>query len=347
MNRDRFNDIFIWKNNRVSLRVPEECCDYVNASPILLVNAKGGEDEEGKNGAPATGNGKDGEAGEDGDDGAPVSGDEGEGNVTKYIAMQAPKRETSDHVWRMIWHEVASPGVIVTLTIDKSHPYFPLEVGAAMPVNEDDEFGDGFHGSVTCESLETSEDGATQIRKLVMRVPKEKENGEGGEKTWWHLLYMKWPDYGVPNEEEKTSLLRCIRLSRELNKAPTNPRVVHCRAGVGRSGTFMALDFLLSELEKGRFSTRETNEEEGDGVGGKRMESESEDPVYDTVNRLREQRPLSVQTVGQYRFIYDVLRESWEGKYGMKVVERARSVGSEGPKSKVARYGDVEDVFRD
>lgn len=305
MNRDRFNDIFVWKKNRVPLRVPEEHCDYVNASPIELRSKMTGEE-------------------------------------TKYIAMQAPKKETTDHVWRMIWHEVEGPGVIVTLTVDKVHAYYPLAVGEVMPVNEDDEFGDGFHGSVTCESLETSEDGATQVRKLVMRVPKEEEHEK--EKVYWHLLYTKWSDYGVVNQEEKASLLKCIELSRKLNKESKNPRVVHCRAGVGRSGTFMALDFLLTELEKGRFKTCEGAA--SDSEGEKETKDATEDPIFETVNRLREQRPLSVQTVGQYRFLYDMLKESWEKKYGKKVLERSRSVGSARRPGKVARF-DVEDVFRD
>lgn len=303
LNRDRFNDIFVWKKNRVPLRVPEKHCDYVNASPIELKSK--------------------------------VTGEE-----TRYIAMQAPKKETTDHVWRMVWHEVESPGVVVTLTVDKVHPYFPLAVGEVVAVNEDDEFGDGFHGSVTCESLETSEDGATQIRKLVMRVPKEEGNEK--EKVYWHLLYMKWSDYGVVNQEEKASLLKCIELSRKLNREAQNPRVVHCRAGVGRSGTFMALDFLLTELENGRFKA------ESDGSDGeKEGKDATEDPVFETVNRLREQRPLSVQTVGQYKFLYEMLNESWEKKYGEKVLERSRSVGSAGRPVKVAKYEDVEDVFRD
>lgn len=302
LNRDRFNDIFVWKGNRVPLRVPENHCDYVNASPIQVSSACNVQ-------------------------------------LTNYIAMQAPKKETTDHVWRMIWHEVESPGVIVTLTIDRAHPYFPLAIAETMPVNEDDEFGDGFHGSVTCESLETSEDGATQIRKLVMRVPKEEKEKE---KVFWHLLYTKWPDYGIPNQEEKKSLLNLIELSRKLNKEPKNPRVVHCRAGVGRSGTFIALDFLLAELENGRFKGVVD-----DADGEEEKVDANEDPIFDTVNSLRMQRPLSVQTVGQYKFLYEVLKEGLEKQYLIKLPLRSRSASSAGPPLKVAKFGDSEDIFRD
>lgn len=249
--------------------------------------------------------------------------------------MQAPKKETTDHVWRMIWHELVSPGVIVTLTTDDVHQYFPLSVSEVMAVNEDDEFGDGFHGSVTCESLETSSDGATEIRKLVMRVPAD---GQREQKTFWHLLYSKWPDYGIPSQEEKESLLNVIELSRRLNKGPLNPRAVHCRAGVGRSGSFMALDFLLKELDNGRFRAEEWPRPSSSG-GTSKVGAASgaasgsttlkDDPIFEVVNRLREQRPLSVQTLSQYKFLYEMLRECWERKYRTRLPVRARSVGAE------------------
>ena len=195
-----------------------------------------------------------------------------------------------------------------------------------MAVNEDDEFGDGFHGSVACESVENSSDGATEIRKLVMRVPAD---GQGEQKTFWHLLYSKWPDYGIPNQEEKESLLNVIELSRRLNKGPLNPRVVHCRAGVGRSGSFMALDFLLKELDNGRFIAEERPRQSSSEGSLKVASTPKDDPIFEVVNRLREQRPLSVQTLGQYKFLYEMLRECWEGKYRRSLPARATSVGAE------------------
>lgn len=69
---------------------------------------------------------------------------------------------------------------------------------------------------------------------------------------------------------------------------------VHCSAGVGRSGTYITLDYLLKEIESGNIKA-----------------DEAEDPVYETVNTLREQRMFMVQSEPQYHFIYDVLKEKF------------------------------------
>ncbi|ELR03808.1 hypothetical protein VC83_04737 [Pseudogymnoascus destructans] len=301
--RDRFGDIFVWKNNRVKLHVPDEMNDYINASPITMKSHR-----------------------------TPLQ--------SKYIAMQGPKQSTTDHVWRMAWHELASPALIVMLTDDKGYPYFPSSASQTLPINTIDEFGDGFLGTVTCEGdAELSADGATEIRKLVMRV-----EGEQKEKVIWHLLYTQWPDFGIPAENETASLLNLIALSKEKNATPTNPKIVHCRAGVGRSGTFIALDHLLGELEAGAFPG-----DRGGGGGGAFEAFRRDDPVFDAVNSLRMQRPNMVQAVPQYRFIYEVLKRVWEDKYGRKLGEaggRGRPRGSGAvPTAKVLRLVDAEDVF--
>ncbi|KFY30481.1 hypothetical protein V493_01876 [Pseudogymnoascus sp. VKM F-4281 (FW-2241)] len=225
--RDRFGDIFVWKNNRVKLHVPEEMNDYINASPITMKSNR-----------------------------TPLQ--------SKYIAMQGPKQSTTDHVWRMAWHELASPAVIIMLTDDKGYPYFPTTASQTLPMTTLDEFGDDLQGTITCTGDATlSADGATEIRKLVMRV-----DGEPDEKIIWHLLYTQWPDFGIPAANETASLLNLIALSRAKNAGPSNPRIVHCRAGVGRSGTFIALDHLLEELEAGGFSGDERRSEAEYGAGG-------------------------------------------------------------------------------
>lgn len=100
------------------------------------------------------------------------------------------------------------------------------------------------------------------------------------EKTIYHFLYKKWPDFGVPLLSDLDSFFTLMRLSREKNKSPANPRIIHCSAGVGRSGTFVALEHLMRELEAGvledydeRVVAREAvvlggSGEEGEGEGG-------------------------------------------------------------------------------
>lgn len=263
-----------WANNRVKLQVPEGQLDYINASPIVV-------------------NPLDPQA----------------RSPHRYIAMQGPKFGTMEHVWRMVLQQLQSPAVIVMLTetheagAEKCYQYFPRTVDDEWELGEHDEFGDGFRATITCTELNEHADGAIEARKLVIRVPDQKDM------TVWHLLYRKWPDFGVPVFEDVDSFFELMRLSREKNTNEENPRIVHCSAGVGRSGTFIALEHLMRELDSGdldRFSTANATNE-----------AEQEDIIYQTVDQLREQRRQMVQAESQYAFIYQVIRKLWLEKHGL------------------------------
>lgn len=165
------------------------------------------------------------------------------------------------------------------------------------------------------------------------------------ERIVWHFLYKKWPDFGVPALTDLDSFFTLMRLSREKNAGPHNPRVVHCSAGVGRSGTFIALDHLIRELDAGvlehydeRLATATPSPASanpkagsrdslsgGEGSRGSRnaspattaREEEGEDLIFSVVNQLREQRGSMVQAEVQYLFIYQVMRKLWQDKYGV------------------------------
>ncbi|KAI9797967.1 MAG: hypothetical protein M1833_005023 [Piccolia ochrophora] len=261
--RNRYINVQPWANNRIHLRVPEGYCDYINASPIVLKGSKSQREK-------------------------------------KYITTQGPKLGQFNHIWRMVWNETAEPAVIVMLTRtfeagrEKCFPYFPETFDqATLAIEDEDEFGDGFQASV--ELLECYGDlvSRSTIRKLELSV-----NGES--RIVWHLLFEGWPDFAVPEFEERQALLELIKLSAEKNTTPENPRIVHCSAGVGRSGTFIALDHLLEELSDG-------------ALDGKRGDADA-DPVLSTVDGLREQRMTMVQSDAQLHFIYQVLKEQWMEK---------------------------------
>lgn len=196
----------------------------------------------------------------------------------------------------MIYHETSSPAVIVMLTQtheagkEKCFQYFPADLSnPTLGINEHDEFQDDFKGSVTL--LEIHEDHASRstVRKLLLCTG-------GGEKIVWHLLFAGWPDFLVPEGDDKLALLELVKLSLTKNNYDKqNPRVIHCSAGVGRSGTFIALDYLLSELEDGALDTV----------------PKSEDRIAETVDTLRKQRMMMVQGEAQFHFLYEVLREQW------------------------------------
>ncbi|KAI5863669.1 phosphatases II [Durotheca rogersii] len=268
---DRYANIQPWENNRVKLQVPEGQFDYINASPITLYSPINPE-------------------------GRPPH---------RYIAMQGPKEQTMDHVWRMVVEQLRSPAVIVMLTqtheghMEKCFPYYPDLKEEPLVVGEDDEFGDGFRAEIRCVGIEQHAKGAIEMRKLNVHV-----DGRDEDMTVWHLLYRKWPDFGIPDMKDISSFFELMRLSREKNASEDNPRIVHCSAGVGRSGTFIALEHLMREVETGDLDRRSEKERE-------------EDIVFQTVDALREQRKQMVQAETQYVFIYQVLRKLWLDKHGL------------------------------
>lgn len=147
------------------------------------------------------------------------------------------------------------------------------------------------------------------------------------ERVVYHFLYKKWPDFGVPALQDLDSFFQLMRLSRDKNADADNPRIVHCSAGVGRSGTFIALEYLMRELDAGVLenydahrpaaSKRDSAAEQDEG-SGLSSEAEAEDLIFSTVNQLREQRRSMVQAEAQYVFIYQVLRKLWQDKYGVE-----------------------------
>ncbi len=196
----------------------------------------------------------------------------------------------------MIWQETADVAVIVMLTQtaesgrEKCHQYFPLDVeGEAFPldpINETDAATYTARGSIKLLEADFDESSRSTIRKLLLTYGEK-------SKTVWHLLYGGWPDFAVPEDENCAALLELIKISNGKNPIANNPRIIHCSAGVGRSGTFIALEYLLTQLDSG--ALEESKDEE--------------DMIYDVVNRLREQRMTMVQSEVQYQFLYQVVRE--------------------------------------
>lgn len=193
----------------------------------------------------------------------------------------------------MVWQETTDVAVIVMLTqthdgtTEKCFQYFPLNAEAgSYKIEPFDKIKDTSEGSVTFKETTSDPDSRTEIRRLSLKF--------GGEsKDVWHLLFSGWPDFAVPEADDRAALLELLKRSAEKNIAPSNPRIIHCSAGVGRSGTFIALEYLLAQVESGAI------------VDAK----EGEDMIYDVVNHLREQRMLMVQMDTQYQFLYDVVRD--------------------------------------
>lgn len=201
----------------------------------------------------------------------------------------------------------------------------------------------GLEGWGRVQCVRVREEVRMEVRELRVWKGEGGEEEEGEGRTVWHFLFLGWPDHDIPlSEGDQNALLELMRLSRscvqergkdeevegevetekEKEDTITPPRIVHCSAGVGRTGTFIALDHLLHEFEDGKldcFAAEDDDcayeDEDGDEEGDTPYpNTEDEDPIFDTVKSLREQRMWLVGKPKQYAFIYQILRERWEAR---------------------------------
>ncbi|XP_040422145.1 receptor-type tyrosine-protein phosphatase C isoform X3 [Cygnus olor] len=191
----------------------------------------------------------------------------------KYIAAQGPKDETTDDFWRMIWEQKATIIVMVTRCEEgnrnKCAQYWPsMENGSAT------------YGDIIVKINESKMCPDYIIQKL--HITKGRERTAGREVT--HIQFTSWPDHGVP--EDPHLLLKLRRRVNALSNFFSGPIVVHCSAGVGRTGTYIGIDAMLEGLD-----------------------AEGRVDVYGYVVKLRRQRCLMVQVESQYILIHQALVE--------------------------------------
>ncbi|KAI0050605.1 phosphatases II, partial [Auriscalpium vulgare] len=136
-----------------------------------------------------------------------------------------------------------------------------------------------------------------------------------------HLLYHAWPDHGIPEPEDRASLVKFVRLVystnadttglAEQNPDPDPPVMVNCSAGVGRTGAFLAISSLLRTNNLLGFppppSTPSTPYPPTPLAGFSQSYFTAKSPVAQEVDSLREQRPNMVQRPEQTVLIYEVL----------------------------------------
>uniref|UniRef100_A0A8D3CD37 Receptor-type tyrosine-protein phosphatase C n=1 Tax=Scophthalmus maximus TaxID=52904 RepID=A0A8D3CD37_SCOMX len=191
----------------------------------------------------------------------------------KYIAAQGPKDETVSDFWRMVWEQQSSIIVMVTRCEEgnraKCAQYWP------SPERETEIFEE-FIVKLNSEGHFPD----YTIRHLSLTNKREKSSNR--EVT--HIQFMSWPDHGVPGEAHL--LLKLRRRVNAFKNFFSGPIVIHCSAGVGRTGTYIGIDAMMEGLE-----------------------AEGRVDVYGYVVQLRRQRCLMVQVEAQYILIHQALVE--------------------------------------
>uniref|UniRef100_A0A671V3M1 Tyrosine-protein phosphatase non-receptor type n=1 Tax=Sparus aurata TaxID=8175 RepID=A0A671V3M1_SPAAU len=203
------------------------------------------------------------------------------GQEWSYIATQGPLTNTCQDFWQMVWEQGVSIIAMVTAEEEsgreKSFRYWP-RLGSR-------------HNTVTYGRFKITTRFRTESGCFATTGLKIKHLLTGQERTVWHLQYTDWPDHGCP-EDFKGFLtyleeIQSVRRHTNSNSDPKNtnlPVLVHCSAGVGRTGVVILSEIMIACLEH----------------------NEALD-VPKNLLKLRAQRMLMVQTLAQYTFIYKVL----------------------------------------
>lgn len=200
------------------------------------------------------------------------------GTKDSYIACQGPLKATVATYWQMIWEQDCRLIVMTTDIVErgknKCHPYWPRVEDGRQP--NPDRFGDFLVERVTEKLLPNY-----TIRKFRVSYNDEAPR----EITQFHFL--SWPDHGVPREPSAVLefLTDVNRFKKEIRDS--KPTIVHCSAGIGRTGTFIVIDILLKLIDCKGIDT--------------------EIDIQNTIQECRKQRSGMIQTEEQYRFVYQAI----------------------------------------
>ncbi|XP_065666598.1 phosphatidylinositol phosphatase PTPRQ isoform X2 [Hydra vulgaris] len=190
-----------------------------------------------------------------------------------YIATQGPLEQTCQDFWRMCWEQNVNTIVMLTQLVEqgknKCHKYWP-DVGS------------------TCyDMMQITLTESTCLPSYIVRTFSVlHDEYPGQERFIKQFAFNSWSDHGISNPQSLLTFIRHVNQSIANSDGPSGPVVVHCSAGVGRTGTYIVLDVNLKQIE-----------------------AEGKVEIFKYLQHIRSQRNYMVQTEGQYIFIHDTLLE--------------------------------------
>lgn len=213
------------------------------------------------------------------------------GKTKTYIASQGPTATTINDFWHMVYDSCKGDrAVIVMLTplaekrnknknterwVIKCDKYWPDSGKDLNTASSNDKYP--YHLRVELKDSQTCEYFDVQHLQLVP--------SDGSDvKNVTHYYMHSWADFGLPHRG-----LPLQEFIKDVNQAnsPESPLVVHCSAGIGRTGTYIALDATMNCIDENVDFDTESKY------------------VYDIVDDMRKQRGYMVQQLVQYQYVYD------------------------------------------
>lgn len=180
----------------------------------------------------------------------------------KYIATQQPNSYTIIDFWHMIYQTKSK--TIINVAGDNNY----------LPLKDNEVYED-----IIVKILNTSRKENLEIRKLHL----SKKSSNEPDLIVYHITFLKWKDFDVPKEE---AFMRLLTLTNILEtKESEGPIVIHCKAGIGRTGTFILIHYLRKQIQLGNYL----------------------DPL-DTLRTMRQSRSGMVQNKKQFRFVLNIIK---------------------------------------
>ena len=224
-----------------------------------------------------------------------------------FLSTQGPLKKTTQHHWQAVYENHVDVIIMLTKTVegvkDKCYTYWPA--AGELPIRSG-------QYEVTNFDEQTERDGVIRRDFLVMDCDSPALHCEN---EVVHLQYLDWPDLGVP--QDINYLINAVNDLRKiiLEKVSENEGreekfnvLVHCSAGVGRTGTFLALYKLLDDVDELLKSKTGTIN------------------IFNTVLSLRSKRVEMVQTWEQYKYLYGSIIAYSREKSGLPKLDLDESI---------------------
>ncbi|KAL5109470.1 Receptor-type tyrosine-protein phosphatase gamma [Taenia crassiceps] len=190
-----------------------------------------------------------------------------------FIAAQGPKDTTFDDFWQMVWDENSNIIVMISNFVErgrrKCDQYWPSS-------------GPQTYGNISVQMLSENYLACYVARVFLVKNVKCKKFAK--ERIVRHYQYTDWRDFDVP--PSPLPVLVFVKTTIKEWTPSRGPIIVHCSAGVGRTGTYICIESLIRQLE-----------------------AEKQVNIRGFLEHIRQQRMKLVQTEQQYAFIHDALRE--------------------------------------